>query len=85
MPRARGGGGRLLVVRREAGWPALEHPWAPGIPDGGELHDAGPEQHRGGGAHEPELHPRPRGGGGGGGREPELVAAGRRRGRRLTP
>lgn len=75
--RARGGS---LLVRREAGGPALEHTWAPGVPDGGELQDAGPEQHRGGGGHQPELHPRPRGGGG---REPELVA-GRRRRRRLN-
>lgn len=67
-------------MRREAGGPALEHTWAPGVPDGGELQDAGPEQHRGGGGHQPELHPRPRGGGG---REPELVA-GRRRRRRLN-
>jgi hypothetical protein len=68
--RAHGGGLR----RGEAGRPALEHARAPGVPDGGELQDAGPEQHRGGGAHHPELHPRARGGGGGGG-EPEPVAA----------
>jgi hypothetical protein len=68
--RAHGSGLR----RGEAGRPALEHARAPGVPDGGELHDAGPEQHRGGGAHHPELHPRARGDGGGRG-EPEPVAA----------
>jgi hypothetical protein len=69
---ARRGDGRRLLRPGEAGRPSLEHARAPSAPHGGELQDAGPEQHRGGGARDPELHPRPRCGGGRG--EPEPAA-----------
>lgn len=72
----RGGGGRL--PGRPARRPPLEHAGAPGVAHGRELDDAGPEQHRRGGAHHPRLQSRPRRGGGRRGREPELV-------RRLDP
>lgn len=52
------GGGRLL--RRPARRPPLEDARPPPLPDGRELHDAGPKQHRRGGAQNPRPHPRPR-------------------------
>jgi hypothetical protein len=51
----------------------MEHVRAQGVPKGDEVHDTGPQQHRGGGVHHPELHSRGRGGGGHS--EPKPVAA----------
>jgi hypothetical protein len=72
------GSGRAVATAAASSGPERQdgHPLStrgPQVPPhGGELQDAGPEQHRGGGARDPELHPRPRCGGGRG--EPEPAA-----------
>jgi hypothetical protein len=54
------GGDRGRLPRGPARRPPLENAMGPTVPYGGELQDAGPEQHGQHGAQHPPLEPRPR-------------------------